>query len=433
MIGDDTPWDEPEEEFELLTDKELAMKMERVLSPTMRRELLRRHTAECIRALEEAEANPEADTANVLNAAEAARWTAREYLRVSREKPEESLLSDTETTWERDWVIPDWIPLGEVTLLTGRGGAGKTYLAIELAAALLSGSNCKVLPVYGHTRAEEEIDLPNLELPRNWDSAHQRVLMCTWEDATNEIGWRARRLPSGRWGEHTVPANWSARFHLYAMAKVGPLWAPIGGKHRDTACGLTEAGLAIEYRLRELNPALLIVDPVAAAYMGNENDRGAVRHWLGHLAGLAEEVNCAILLIAHPAKAHDGEASQYSGSTDWRNGVRSVITLRPENENGKTKGDQKGLVLRLDKSNYGQAGRKIWVRWSDQPHCTGLEACTMDESIKAYGESKEERSAGNKAPEGSWTKLGQQSGMETARNGGMGRSLYDESENGDPF
>ena len=45
--------------------------------------------------------------------------------------------------------------------------------------------------------------------------------------------------------------------------------------------------------------------------------------------------------------------------------------------------------LYLDKSNYSRAGQKVWVRWSNQTNCTGLEACTMNESIEAYGKRQE--------------------------------------------
>ena len=40
---------------------------------------------------------------------------------------------------DRKWVLPGFIPCGEITLFTGPGGAGKSLFAQQLATALAGG------------------------------------------------------------------------------------------------------------------------------------------------------------------------------------------------------------------------------------------------------------------------------------------------------
>ncbi len=40
---------------------------------------------------------------------------------------------------ERRWLVPDWIPQGQVTLLGGDGGVGKSLLAQQLMTSLALG------------------------------------------------------------------------------------------------------------------------------------------------------------------------------------------------------------------------------------------------------------------------------------------------------
>ena len=66
----------------------------------------------------------------------------------------------------------------------------------------------------------------------------------------------------------------------------------------------------------------------------------------------ARTANCAVLLIAHPAKAASGEAADYSGSTDWRNAARAAWTMGFRDDDP---------VLTLDKSSYGPPLEPKWL------------------------------------------------------------------------
>ena len=305
----------------------------------------------------------------------------------------------------RKWVVPGWLPAGRVTRLSSHGGSGKTYLAMELATAVTSvcepqdggledwgfradtGCGVPVLArtsrTYGFVEKAGDRAASGEGLFRLAEAARpQPVVFVSWEDEPGEFRRRFQSLPSGR------VKHMEDRVKLINAEGHGALWAPAAGGHRDKDCVLTRFGARIEARIRELQPSLVVIDPVAAAFQGNENDRGAVRKWLSHLNALARETTAAILLISHPPK--HGQ-HQYSGSTDWDNGVRAAWTLDPEIVPGMScppvDGKQlapRGLALTLTKSNYSRVGQRIWLRWELAGNKRGLERCTAAESCRAW-------------------------------------------------
>ena len=311
-------------------------------------------------------------------------------------------------TERRDWVIPGWLPAGRVTRLSSHGGSGKTYLALELAVAIASGTDPNDMgPTDIKWRAHEDVGCPVL---RRTPSAHgyreassrerkhslyrlaldaerATTLYISWEDEPEEFERRWAALPSERKGAV------GSRVSGLNLEGFGALWAARGGGHRDTEGDVTGVGRRVEALIREMRPRLVVIDPVAAAYGCNENDRAAVRRWLSHLNSLARETSAAILLISHPPK-HSG--SDYSGSTDWDNGVRAAWTLDPKTAprwsytpgSGKAVKPAQGLALTLTKANYARQGQFIWLRWTRAPGLRGLEECGEEEAAKAWHEDR---------------------------------------------
>ena len=258
--------------------------------------------------------------------------------------------------------------------MTGAGGGGKSLLAMQLAAAVATGNRRPF-------SADEHM------APRLDSSKKRRVVFASWEDETSELVRRLAAIGVDR-------AAMGDRFAFVDMAGRGPIWGPQEGKHRDTTGSLTLAGKKLERLIRRTRPALVVIDPTAAAFAGSENDRAAVRAWLSHLGRLAADAKPAILLIAHPPK---DTAHAFSGSTDWRGGVRSLWTLGPEDVSGLTgapdkKGTAKGQALTLDKSNYAKNGRRAWLRLRVEggdstgalPQVMRWEEVSKTESAEAY-------------------------------------------------
>ena len=110
---------------------------------------------------------------------------------------------------------------------------------------------------------------------------------------------------------------------------------------------------------------LLIVDPLAAAYACNENDRGLVRAFMASWDAWARDTGCTVLLIAHPPKTD----AAYSGSTDWHAAARAVWTLRlydtgTGDATGKGGGKREPATaprLQCLKSSYGLPPEPQWL------------------------------------------------------------------------
>ena len=112
---------------------------------------------------------------------------------------------------------------------------------------------------------------------------------------------------------------------------------------------------------------MLIVDPSAAAYGSNENNRALVRAFVSDLDAWARDNNCAVLILSHPPKW----AADYSGSTDWEASVRSMWTLRKEGVGPAPQGKGKsvpdsqpeGWQLARPKANYGPPVPSVQLDW----------------------------------------------------------------------
>ena len=80
----------------------------------------------------------------------------------------------------------------------------------------------------------------------------------------------------------------------------------------------------------DLGAALLVVDPLDAAYMANENDRAQVRAFMANWDKWASDTRCSVLFVAHPNKDafrdNQGEAT-FSGSTAWHGASRAIWIL----------------------------------------------------------------------------------------------------------
>ena len=264
----------------------------------------------------------------------------------------------------RRWLIRGWMPAARVSMLAGRGGAGKSRLALQLAAGIASGGG----------EGYEWISAPLGELTLGTvvpeDGAP--VIYATWEDEEEEVHRRLVEI-SGPEAPWVTPERLSENLHIVNLARRGPLWPPLQGRHVATLAELTMTGGLLRQRAEQLGAVLIIVDPLAAAYAADENSRGLVRAFVADWDGWAQESGCAVWLVAHPPKG----GSDYSGSTDWEGAVRSMWVMKEEKVGEKPgKGEDKRPAfwqLSLPKRNYGPPMppfRLIWdgvdgqLRWS---------------------------------------------------------------------
>jgi RecA-family ATPase len=256
------------------------------------------------------------------------------------------------------WLATNRIPAGDVTILSGDGGGGKTTVALQLAVAVESdlgdwlGTTCESGPVIFFSAEEPEAEMRR----RLHRAARKRGLD-----------------PADLEGLHfhfAEPDNC-----LLAVARRGD------GVMVPTPLLASLANAALEIR-----PALIVVDSIAATFGGNQNDRVHARTFVGMFRSIAREADCSILLLDHPSLSGINSGTGRGGSMDWQNATRARLHL--ETATGAEDGTER--VLEVKKLNYGPIGEKVKLRWEDgcfvlqSSASAPVQAATFHAADKAY-------------------------------------------------
>lgn len=202
-----------------------------------------------------------------------------------------------------DWLWEPYIPYGAITLIQGDGGTGKTTTALAIAAAITMGT---ALPGSDSTA-------PAVVVVQNAEDSYSKTIKPRLE----QLG-----------------------------ADCGKIEVIIEDEDE-----LSFTDERIEQAIIKLGARLVILDPVQA-YLGgvNMNNANSIRPVMKQLGKVAEQRNCAIVLVGHLHKS--GGKSQYRslGSIDIYAAARSVLTV------GLTDTDDDTRAIVHNKSNLVPAG-----------------------------------------------------------------------------
>jgi hypothetical protein len=236
------------------------------------------------------------------------------------------------------------IPAGEVTLLGGHGGLGKSYIALLLAVHLATGK------AFGSLRAERT-----------------PVLFFSAEDSGSALRWRLSQICKA---EGIDPAELVGRLHLLDVTEIDP------ALHRESKEKLYPGGpietifdtqvlCDLQSLVGELDPGVVVIDGASDTFDDNEIVRARVRTFLRSLRQMIAQPGRAVVLLAHvdkqSARANARGATEqveaYSGSTAWHNSVRSRLALTGE----------PGGVLKLEhqKANHGKRAEPVAIEFVD--------------------------------------------------------------------
>ena len=188
-------------------------------------------------------------------------------------------------------------------MLSGRGGRGKSRLALQLAArmAAMPAARGPFVPAALEPGNAAAVSDAHLAL----DATHTGpVVYASWEDEREEAG---RRIAKFGADDLAVPADLAGRLRYLDLRGEGPLWGP-GSEARHLAAlgGLTTVGQRVRATCEALDARLVVVDSLAGAYGGDENVRALVRSFCADWDRWATDARCAVMLIAHPPKTPGG-------------------------------------------------------------------------------------------------------------------------------
>jgi RecA-family ATPase len=231
----------------------------------------------------------------------------------------------------RRWLVEDWIPQRQVTLLSGDGGIGKSLLGMQLQVACASaGASWLGLPAmpcrsFGLYAEDEEDELHH----RLWNIASLAGVQVAGLDA---MAWRSAAADAAE---------------LVETDERGAIRA-------------TAYYRQVERMILGLGARLVVLDAVTNLFGGDEIKRRQVNQFVGLLRRLAIKIDGAVVLIAHPSVQGIASGTGLSGSTQWNNAVRSRLYF--ERAKGEDADPDERTLSRL-KANYASAGQVIRARW----------------------------------------------------------------------
>lgn len=236
----------------------------------------------------------------------------------------------------REWHVENYIPKNTVTILGGDGAVGKSTLAAQLLASTVFGRDWLGLPVQAGP-----------------------VIYVAAEDSLDELH---RRLSTIMEDMHTSFAQLAGRgLHLVPLADCED--ALLAVPDRSGNLRPTPRYYALEIRIQQVRPSLLVLDTRADLFGGDEIRRAHARQFIGLLRALAIRHSCTVLLLDHPSQSGMSSGTGTSGSTAWNNSVRSRLYFeRVKGEDG-TDADPDLRRLAVMKANYAQSGLELRVRW----------------------------------------------------------------------
>jgi len=200
----------------------------------------------------------------------------------------------------RPWLVENLLMDGQVTMLTGRGGDGKSLLALQLAVMVAARAD------FGWWQARERRNVLILNAEDNLDEQRRRLAgACEVMDVDP-------RLLEGR---------------LFTMERDSLVLVhrdPEDGKVKPSPLYERLAALIEEHRI-----GLVIIDPLVEAHVGmDENSNADMKELVIMLRHLARARTLPLLVVHHSRKgASGGDQDGARGGSALVNACRVVVTL----------------------------------------------------------------------------------------------------------
>lgn len=213
---------------------------------------------------------------------------------------------------EAEWLIPQYIPKGNIAVLAGDGGSGKTTTWCGVAASVSAGKK-----VFFDAVPEEFAT-----------GEPQKVLFFSSEDSM-EYTLKTRLRKAG--------------------ANLGNIFSV--SLQDESFSEIKFDSPLLENLIAQIKPTLVIFDPVQSFIPSNiqMGQRNAMRNCFNPLIGIGEKYGCTFLIIVHTNKRQGVFGrNRVADSADIWDIARSVLIVG-ETQDGKR-------YVSHEKSNYGEPG-----------------------------------------------------------------------------
>jgi len=201
----------------------------------------------------------------------------------------------------RPWVIPTFACKGRITMLAGPGGVAKSTYTLMVAVALAAGRR----DICGfEIKHPERVAIWNQE--DDLDEMQRRLAAVM---AKFNVAWDDLKSPSGL-PMLCVNSGVDSPFYL----------------GRRTPEGLIVPGKDIKHAIdaiKELDVALLILDPLIEMHEAPENDNALMRQVMSNARNIAVQGDCAVMIATHTKKPPQASSDGFAGEMDAARGASS--------------------------------------------------------------------------------------------------------------
>jgi hypothetical protein len=226
----------------------------------------------------------------------------------------------------REFAWGDWVPMRQTTMLTGKGGVGKSLLAQMLTTCVALGR-------------------PFLGL----ETRQMNALYITSEDDEDEL----RRRQTAICAALKVPLT-DIFDKLYLVSLAGRQETALAFVDAEHEFRTTEVWREVQATVTAHDIRFVAFDNATDMMAGDHNDVHQVAAFANLLTGLAIEIDGVSLILHHPNKGGD----DWLGSVAWHNKVRSRLIMKQGGDP-----DHDCRTIENPKANYGPSHGKIEFRW----------------------------------------------------------------------
>jgi RecA-family ATPase len=186
---------------------------------------------------------------------------------------------------ETAWLVEDFLPKSGPAVIVGPPGAGKSFLALDLAAHVAQG--------------------------KDWAGRHVEGGAVLYVVAEGVSGFRNRiaALIAAKRLESVVP---------FAFV---PTAIDLRTEAGDTAALMATMRAVVKRMGQE--PAMIVIDTLSKTFAGGRENTDEMAGYVANCEKIAAKMNCLVLIIHHPSRQSDDER----GHSSLRGGVVTSIKI----------------------------------------------------------------------------------------------------------
>jgi RecA-family ATPase len=243
---------------------------------------------------------------------------------------------DNEPVPQREWAIPDRVPLNQAGLFSGEGGTGKSIIELTKDVAHVAGRDwLGSLPEPG----------PAFYIGAEDDRTEVHIRLAA---IAKHYGLTFKDLVAG--GLHI----------LCLLGQDAVLCAATGKSERVET---TKLYRQIYEAAGDIKPKNISIDTLSRAFAGNEIDRVQVYAFAMHMQALAMVANGSVTVLRHPSHQGLASGSGLSGSTAWHGAFRFRQYLKGVKPADGEQPDSDLRELEFKKNQYGPLGESVVLRY----------------------------------------------------------------------